>query len=989
MEISGIDSPNEKLNLNSDLELHQGDTTYFDYVRPAFKKLLESFGLAKSYFKAEGDFLFYRDSTGHEVKVLDLLGGYGANLLGHNDPDLVRSLVNAVSEKRAFIAQASVRSKAGNLAKLLNLHLKRETGQEYIIHFGNTGAEATEIAIKHCELFFQQKLQAEVAVLHSHLQKIFSLSRKDQIKFFFKNGLSVFIFLLYQFDGVFSFIFKNMRRLNSKNLPYLASEIIEKYQKYLLQQAGVFITLKKSFHGKTTGATALSDNYKKQFLRIAMRSIAVGDAITLCRLVDRQYIKTVDFDYSNGIPRFKIKKISRVLGIFVEPIQGEGGIHCLSPEMTTVLNNISKQMQIPLIADESQSGLGRTGYFLAGTHFGLQPNIILLSKGLGGSLTKLSCVAIEKSHYQSQLGILQTSTFAEDDLSSIVATNVLGKLADRDFYLFRQATQTGNWIKLQFAILREEFPEIIKDFRGEGLMLGIEFKSQSANYSGSFRFLSVHDKLTWLITSYLLNIHHIRIAPCLSNPWVLRIEPSLNIQTVEIEAFIYSIKSVCEIIKMGRADVMLQAILGDNLNYANLLDLKALESPTFQTQLSRNRKFRVAFLAYVSDPQYMSEWDESLSYLSSEQIMKLFDKLQNVLMEPHGIAEFTITSSTGAQVEFQYYGLPADANYFANAWKQNDTAPLNLIERAVEMAAQNNCKMLALGGFTSILAANGTALKARREIAYTTGNSLTAGVAFEAIIELCRSQKIVLSEANLGVVGANGNMGRVLSQLFAEKVDFLSLFVRAGKERGVKENLVHLINRGKKNPDLFDKGIYRILKKIAGFELWFNDKMSTQQWLDHFILKSPKSPFLITSDFKNLKDCSVIVSSSNTEEPLIHSQHIGSQSVIICDLAIPADVSDAVKELSQVYYFAGGVVELPEGNEVQTLGSGLPPNRVYACLAESLLLGLERHTENFSYGHLEIEKVQWILEKFHKHGFKIDLKCEKTLGHFKGFRYEN
>jgi acetylornithine/succinyldiaminopimelate/putrescine aminotransferase/predicted amino acid dehydrogenase len=989
MEISGVDIPQNNILAQTLKKEKDTPSSYFNYVRPGLKKLLESFALDKTYIKGEGDYLYYKDQTGHEVKVLDLLGGFGANLLGHNNPDLVQVFQNALKDKKPFLAQASVRSKAGDLAKLLNQHLHRETQKDFILHFGNTGAEATDIAIKHCELFYQNRVSKLKAELREQLQNLFRLPVKTRIQFLLKNAIPLWRFIFRQNHSGLWFLLKNFKRLKKKNLALFVEDLLTAYEKSLLEQNVVFVHLKRSFHGKTLAATALSDNYKKEFSRISLRTLSIGDPISLCRWADRYFVPTLGLDVSAKIPIFRVNKLSRILGIFVEPIQGEGGIYSLTPEWTSVLNNVSRQLQIPLIADEIQCGLGRTGHFLAGTHFGLSPNLVLLSKGLGGSLVKISCVAIEKSYYQKQLGIVQTSTFAEDDLSSIIGIQVLSMLADNNFFLMHEARRKAECLRRQFLELKEVYPRVIRDFRGEGLMLGLEFIPQDKNFSGSLRFLSFYGRLGYVISSYLLNVHHIRMAPCLSQSWVLRIEPSLFIPQEELDSLVTAIKDVCDIFEKGRADLLLQHLVGKGSSQVSILKREALAAPLFRTQLSKSRRYRVAFLAYVSDPNFMYEWDESFKFLSAPEIISLFKKVQNALLEVHGAAEFTVKSITGELVEFQYYGLPVNANYFSRLWKTQSNEAHALIERAIDVAIDHRCKMIALGGFTSIAVANGLALTPRREIAFTTGNSLTAGVAYESIIELCKQQQIALGDTNLGIVGANGNMGRVLSQLFAKKVNFLSLFVRPGKEKGAKENLIQILNRAKADADLFDFGIYRLLKNIPGFQLWFNNKLSSLQWLENFILKSPRSPFKISSELILLKECSVIVTSSNSDEPIIQTQHIGSQKVVICDLAVPFDVSEEVKKLPQVYYYTGGVVELPPDNQLLTIGSGLPLNRVYACLAESLILGLERHRENFSYGHLEISKVQWILDKFHKHGFKIDLKCEKTLGHFEGSKYED
>ena len=133
---------------------------YARHVRPALWDTLRAIRLDVEYERARGDWLYYRNADGGMVEVLDLLGGFGASLLGHNHPELVARAREVLASERPFHAQASVRGPAGELAKRLSAAVGRLTGRSYVVTFGNSGAEGVEAAMKHAELERVRRLRA-------------------------------------------------------------------------------------------------------------------------------------------------------------------------------------------------------------------------------------------------------------------------------------------------------------------------------------------------------------------------------------------------------------------------------------------------------------------------------------------------------------------------------------------------------------------------------------------------------------------------------------------------------------------------------------------------------------------------------------------------------------------------------------------------------------------------------------------------------------
>ena len=123
---------------------------YSSYCRPDLGEFLKAIRLDIPYHRASGNTLYYLQND-QEVGVLDLLGGYGALILGHNHPELVRVAKDLLEKEAPIQAQASIRSASALLAKRLSDVAQSFSGETYVVTFGNSGAEAVEAAIKHAD----------------------------------------------------------------------------------------------------------------------------------------------------------------------------------------------------------------------------------------------------------------------------------------------------------------------------------------------------------------------------------------------------------------------------------------------------------------------------------------------------------------------------------------------------------------------------------------------------------------------------------------------------------------------------------------------------------------------------------------------------------------------------------------------------------------------------------------------------------------------
>jgi len=121
-----------------------------------------------------------------------------------------------------------------------------------------------------------------------------------------------------------------------------------------------------------------------------------------------------------------------------------------------------------------------------------------------------------------------------------------------------------------------------------------------------------------------------------------------------------------------------------------------------------------------------------------------------------------------------------------------------------------------------------------------------------------------------------------------------------------------------------------------------------------------------------LRGCPLVLAASNAAESLIFPEHLHQGPTVICDISLPPDVDASVaRERPDVRVIRGGVVRLPHNPRFGLAGAPLEPGLVYACLAETVLMGLEGATQHGSYGPVTAAGVEAALAAAKKHGFEL------------------
>ena|ERR1043165_524651 len=206
--------------------------------------------------------------------------------------------------------------------------------------------------------------------------------------------------------------------------------------------------LANAFHGRTFGPLSLMDNAK---YRQDISPLVEG-----MRCVSPEELSTTVSD--------------KTAAIIIEVIQGEGGIRVASEELIENLKRAKETFGCLIIADEIQSGIGRTGTFFAYEQLGLKPDIVVAAKAIGGGLP-LGAI-LTSDHIASAFAPgTHGTTFGGNSLACAAGSVVLDEIQNG---LLESVSELSEWFITELDLLKKQFPEKIKEIRGKGFMVGID-----------------------------------------------------------------------------------------------------------------------------------------------------------------------------------------------------------------------------------------------------------------------------------------------------------------------------------------------------------------------------------------------------------------------------------------------------------------------------------------------------------------------------------
>jgi len=381
--------------------------------------------LAKNYNRKKVSFKYGKGSFLYSTngkKYLDFVQGIAVNSLGHAHPKLVNA-VNKQSKKLWHVSNAFQIPEGEKLAK----KLAKKTFADYIM-FQNSGAEATEAAIKVARRYF------------------YSIGKPK------KNRI---------------------------------------------------LCVKNSFHGRTLAAIYASGSKKM--------TEGFGPKVT-------------GFDHFNFADHKSLKKkiTKNTAAIMVETIMGEGGIKVIPDWCLRELRKICNKKNILLILDEVQCGIGRSGDFFAFEKSKVKPDIVPIAKGIGGGFP-IGAVLMNKKVASGMTAGTHGSTFGGNPLAMTVGNSVMDIISNKKF--LKNVKKISEHFLSNLNKIKDEYPNIIKEIRGRGLLIGIQLKIDQTKF------------IKMLMDNNLLTIR--------AAENVVRILPPLNVKKNEINQSLKIIKKVC------------------------------------------------------------------------------------------------------------------------------------------------------------------------------------------------------------------------------------------------------------------------------------------------------------------------------------------------------------------------------------------------------------------------------------------------------------
>ncbi len=254
------------------------------------------------------------------------------------------------------------------------------------------------------------------------------------------------------------------------------------------------ISTQNSFHGKSLGALSATGRelFREPFqpLLSGFAHVPFGDIDALRAVIDED-----------------------TAAVILEPIQGEGGIILPPEEYLPNVRQLCDDTGVLLIADEVQTGLGRTGRMFAVDHYGVVPDIMTLAKALGGGVMPLGAFIARPSIWDKYITspFLHTSTFGGNSLACAAGIAAVKVIQEEE--LVAKSAELGAYFLGKLQALADQYPQVIKEVRGKGLFIGLELTKEGAG---------------GLLMADLIE-NGILVAYTLNNPKVMRVEPPLVI----------------------------------------------------------------------------------------------------------------------------------------------------------------------------------------------------------------------------------------------------------------------------------------------------------------------------------------------------------------------------------------------------------------------------------------------------------------------------
>jgi acetylornithine/succinyldiaminopimelate/putrescine aminotransferase/predicted amino acid dehydrogenase len=624
----------------------------------------------------------------------------------------------------------------------------------------------------------------------------------------------------------------------------------------------------------------------------------------------------------------------RVAGVLLEPIQGERGVIVPPPGYLAGVRELCSRHRVPLILDEIQTGLGRTGRLYACEHEEVEPDILLIAKGLGGGLFPLGACLVSAEYWDDRFALRHSSTFANNNIACRVGRVVLDSLTRGG--ICRAVAQHGEYLCGRLEQLPHKFPRIIAAARCRGLLAAIELRVPSVDEGYFMSFLAHQNLYAYAVAATVAENASVLILPTLGETPVLRIAPPLVINRTELAQALDGIEAVCAQLSQNRADTIARA-----LGAANGTPVRAqsteyepvrLPPPTIKCRQPGS----YAFLIHYTRPEDIPLTNPPLAHWSRNELHRFCGYL--AALPPGVVMEAPpVRSITGQTANGLLLAVPLLPQEMA---RRGMKAVSCEIARAIDLANALGIHVVGLGAYTTPYSRRGRAVIGRGPV-ITTGSALTAGMTFVTTRCLSWQRGLHLTDARVAVVGAGGSVGRLCARLFA----------RAGVHKML------LIG----NPKTGAASLHRLCEQ----------------------LEMPAGSVVVSTDLGLLEQCDIIISASGAIAPVLADAPIRA-GTLISDVARPPDTSPSLRQRHDVLVIEGGLVALPDARLRFGAGNilGLPDGIQLACLAETILLALAGETRDRGIGdNVSLEEVDYMMQLARQHGFRPALLTNKAKPH--------
>jgi acetylornithine/succinyldiaminopimelate/putrescine aminotransferase/predicted amino acid dehydrogenase len=644
----------------------------------------------------------------------------------------------------------------------------------------------------------------------------------------------------------------------------------------------------------------------------------------------------------------------------VEVIQGESGIHVAPPGYLAAALDLCHRFGVLLIVDEVQTGLGRTGTLFACEAEGVTPDILTLAKALGGGLVPIGACLYTREVYTEHFDLRHGSTFAGNALACRAALATIDELTKDDRRLVRHVAAIGQRLQEQLRQVQDEYPSLVTGIRGRGLMLGVDLNLEHvvATQTGMLAMMQGQGLLLYTVVSYLLNVEHIRVAPSFTHGSLFRIEPPLIADAALCDRLISALRRLLDILQRGDAGELVAHLMegGRSSISSPACGPTRRSTPAALPRRAPNgKRTRFAFIVHLLATDDLRRADPTLERFSDGQLEGLRSRIAE-FVRPFPFDELAVEATDGRLTEGEMIVLP---HLPSELLALSGDATVELVQSAVNMAAERGAEVVGLGGFSSIIAGGGLALHAPPGVTVTSGNSLTTWAAMRAVEAACAKQGLALADCTVAIVGATGAIGHALSLLCAERAAELIL---VGNPRAVEASL------GKLRDVADDCRRYAAIRVAAGREIRVaGGKRSVP-------LSDPGPRITITTDIdQHLPAAHIVITATNAVSPFIASRHL-RRGAMVCDVSRPFNiVPGLIEQRSDVRLVGGGLVRAPESSVLGYVEERDRHNVLVACAAETIVLALSGHQGRNLCGRLDVEEIEEIGRLAERLGFSVEV----------------